>query len=174
MTRIPGLNCKFKLIYFISYRIDSSKKLQVLFLRSNNLSDNDLEHISNSLKTNATIKVIDISSNSNLSGDAIVKMGEILDSNRIIEYFGLAKLNLENHHATPLFNLLGKFAFPADKVQDHLAALKNRDAIIEKNKKQKAAKKPEEPVPVLDNIEQITKKNEQGQTVQEWVTIKNA
>jgi hypothetical protein len=31
-----------------------------------------------------------------------------------------------------------------------LTKLKERDAIIEKNKKLKASKKPEEPVPVLD------------------------
>jgi hypothetical protein len=31
--------------------------------------------------------------------------------------------------------------------------LKDRDALIEKNKKLKAAKKPEDPVPVMDSIE---------------------
>lgn len=103
-------------IFIYMFRIDCAKKLQVLFLRSNNLTNNDLEHISNSLKTNATIKVIDISSNQDLTGDAVIKLGDILDTNRNIEYFGLAKLNLENKHVTPFFNLLGKFAFPADKV----------------------------------------------------------
>ena len=37
----------------------------------------------------------------------------------------------------------------------------------------KASKKAEEPVPQLDNIEQITRKNEEGEEIQEWVTIKN-
>lgn len=74
---------------------------------------------------------------------------------------------------TPLFGLLGRFPFPADKVESHLAQLKARDAIIEKNKKLKSQKKPEEPVPVLDSIEQITKKTIEGEIVQEWVTIKN-
>ena len=32
--------------------------------------------------------------------------------------------------------------------------IKQRDVIIEKNKKLKASKKAEEPVPILDNIEQ--------------------
>jgi len=54
-----------------------------------------------------------------------------------------------------------------------LAELKKRDAIIEKNKKLKASKKPEEPVPQLDNIEQIVRKNEAGDEIHEWVTIKN-
>lgn len=53
----------------------------------------------------------------------------------------------------PLLALLGKFPFPEDQVQNHLTLLKSRDAIIEKNKKLKASKKPEEPVPALDNIE---------------------
>lgn len=38
----------------------------------------------------------------------------------------------------------------------HLAKIKARDQTIEKNKKLKASKKPEEPVPILDNIEQAT------------------
>jgi hypothetical protein len=90
-----------------------------------------------------------------------------------LEYVGLAKLGLENEHVIPLLSEMGKFPFPADDVENHLAELKKRDVIIEKNKKLKASKKPEEPVPVLDNIEQITKKLESGETVQVWVTIKN-
>jgi hypothetical protein len=40
--------------------------------------------------------------------------------------------------------------------------MKARDAILEKNKKLKASKKPEEPVPALDLIEQATYLNSQG------------
>lgn len=40
-----------------------------------------------------------------------------------------------------------------EQVEAHQAKLKARDAIIEKNKKLKASKKPEEPVPALDLIE---------------------
>lgn len=148
--------------------------MQVLFVRACRLSDNDLEAIKNSLKANTSIKVIDISSNTDLSGEAVSKMGEVLDENRTLEYFGLAKLNLENEHVVPLISLIGKFPFPADQVESHLAELKKRDAIVEKNKKLKASKKPEEPVPQLDDIEQISKKNEDGETEQVWVTIKNS
>jgi hypothetical protein len=52
-----------------------------------------------------------------------------------------------------LLQLIGQFPFPADQVDSHLAELKKRDAIVEKNKKLKASKKAEEPVPQLDNIE---------------------
>ena len=40
--------------------------------------------------------------------------------------------------------------------------LKERDAILEKNKKLKASKKPEEPVPLLDTIESKAIKDENG------------
>lgn len=51
--------------------------------------------------------------------------------------------------------------------------MKARDAVIEKNKKLKASKKPEEPVPSLDLIEQATYTNAEGQEVQGWVLLKN-
>ncbi len=66
------------------------------------------------MKNNQTLKVIDISSNTDLSGECVSKLGEILDSNRTVEYFGLAKLGLENEHVLPLLSLLGKFPFPED------------------------------------------------------------
>ncbi len=55
--------------------------------------------------------------------------------------------------AIKLFEQIGRIPFPQDQVEAHQAKMKARDAIIEKNKKQKAAKKPEDPVPSLDMIE---------------------
>lgn len=43
--------------------------------------------------------------------------------------------------------------FPTDQVDAHMNKIKQRDVIIEKNKKLKTSKKPEEPVPILDSIE---------------------
>lgn len=140
------------LTLILFYSIDGCKKLQVLFIRSNMLSDFDLECITKSLKTNTVLKVIDISSNQTLSQSEITKFFDVLQSNRSIEYFGLAKLGLTTQNIQPLFSLIGKFPFPEDQVESHKIALKNRDAIVEKNKKLKASKKPEEPVPVLDEI----------------------
>ena len=45
--------------------------------------------------------------------------------------------------------------------------------MIEKNKKLKASKKPEEPVPLLDMIENTTYTNADGQEVQGYVLLKN-
>ena len=46
--------------------------------------------------------------------------------------------------------------------------MKERDAIIEKNKKLKASKKPEEPVPLLDVIEQKMQKDDNVVEVSHW------
>ena len=125
------------------------------------------------LKANTTIKVLDVSSNPGLGVTSLNAMADILNGNRSIEYFGLSKLNLTTEMVLPLFDLIGRFPFPADEVENHLKELKARDGIVEKNKKLKSQKKPEEPVPQLDDIEAIKRINEQGEEIEEWVTIKN-
>ena len=129
------------------YRIDSCKKLQVLFMRASGLTDADLIHICASLKTNSSIKVLDISSNPNLEGEYLTHICDTMTANRSLEYLGLSKLHLTTELITPIFDMIGRFPFPEDQVENQLAEIKKRDAIIEKNKKLKASKKAEEPVP---------------------------
>ena len=132
-----------------------------------------MEAVSASLKANTCIKVFDISSNQALEADFINGILDAMSVNRSLEYLGLSKLNLTSEMISPFFDIIGRFPFPEDQVENQLAELKKRDAIVEKNKKLKASKKAEEPVPQLDNIEQITRKNEEGEDIQEWVTFKN-
>ena len=88
------------------------------------------------MANNSSIKVIDISSNREFTPSVISSsLTEILSSNRVIEYFGLSKLNLETDDILPLFELFGRFPFPEDQVESHLAELKKKTAIEEKNKK---------------------------------------
>ena len=130
--------------------------------------------ICEAMKSTTTIKVFDISSNQQLSPSATIhSICDMMSVNRSLEYLGLSKLNLDTKSLLPIFDSIGRFPFPEDQVEEHKAALKARDAIVEKNKKLKASKKPEEPVPQLDEITQITRVNEQGDEVQEWVTMKN-
>lgn len=49
----------------------------------------------------------------------------------------------------------------------------DRDVIIEKNKKLKTAKKPEDPVPVLDMLESKVSKDADGIEVTNWFLLKN-
>ena len=67
-----------------------------------------------SLASNATLKVIDVSANSDVSPDCVVKMSMILETNRTVEYFGMAKLGLENEHVSKMLALVGRFPFPED------------------------------------------------------------
>lgn len=76
-----------------------------------------------------------------------------MEMNRTIEYLGLAKSQLVDADIKPLFTNIGRQPFPAEQVDNHLAEIKKRDQIIEKNKKLKSSKKPEEPVPFIDPIE---------------------
>lgn len=76
--------------------------------------------------------------------DSIV---DLMQVNRTLEYLGMSKLNLTTENVIPLFDMIGRFPFPEDQVENQLKELKARDAIIEKNKKLAASKKPQEPVP---------------------------
>jgi len=68
----------------------------------------------------------------------------------MLEYVGMAKNNLETADIIPLIRSFGRYPYPPDQVATYQNKLKERDAIIEKNKKLKASKKPEEAVPVMD------------------------
>lgn len=121
---------------------------------------------------NKTLKVLDISYNP-VSKKCLKSIADAMETNRTLEYLGLAKCNLQAKALVKIINQIGRIPFPSDQAEAHLAKLKARDAIIEKNKKLKASKKPEEPVPILDNIEQQTTINHEGHEVQGWVMLKN-
>jgi hypothetical protein len=67
----------------------------------------------------------------------------------------------------------GRQPFPSDQVVAHQQKIKDRDVTIEKNKKLKTAKKPEDPVPVLDNLESKVTKDAEGMEVTNWFLLKN-
>jgi len=89
-----------------------------------------------------------------------------------LEFLGLAKNNLTTDDITPLLQSFGKVPFPADQVETYQAELKKRDAIIEKNKKLKQSKKPEEPVPILDSLESETGKDADGNEIVNYFLLK--
>jgi hypothetical protein len=121
---------------------------------------------------NKSLKVLDLSYNP-ITGSSIFFLSDMLDVNRNLEYLGLSKCNLQAMQAAKIFDQIGRLPFPQDQVEPHQAKIKARDAVIEKNKKLKASKKPEEPVPLLDMIENTTYTNSEGQEVQGYVLLKN-
>lgn len=145
--------------------IESAKKLQVVFIRACQLTENDLNEMAEAMKANSCVRVFDISSNLTLDPAKTIEcIANMVSGNRSIEYLGLSKLGLETASVKPLFDNIGRFLFEGD-VDERQKDLKARDAIIEKNKKLKASKKPEEPVPQLDDIQQITRVNSGGQEI---------
>ena len=66
----------------------------------------------------------------------------------------------------------GRVPFPADQVEAYQAELKKRDAIIEKNKKLKQQKKPEDPVPIMDSIESEITRDADGNESTNWFLLR--
>lgn len=118
------------------------------------------------------LKVLDLSYNP-ITDKSINEIADMLNVNRNLEYLGLAKCNLQAAQASKVFEQIGKIPFPQDQVDAYQVKIKARDAILEKNKKQKAAKKPEDPVPAMDMIEQSSYTNSEGNEIQGWVLLKN-
>ena len=153
--------------------ISEGKKLQVVFLRASGLRDQDLKHITLALKPdtclsfNRNLKVLDLSYNK-FSGDAILEFQSVFEQNRSLEFLGLAKNGLTTEDILPIFDSFGRVPLPADQVEIYQNELKKRDAIIEKNKKLKQQKKPEEPVPILDLLESETVRDAEGNEQTIW------
>ena len=105
-------SCKFVTIHdeFI-LRLQQNSKLQVLFLRANNITDDDVKQICAVLKPdpanpsafNKPLKVLDLSYNQPLTKDAVAHISDMLEVNRSLEYVGLAKCGLQAVHAAKLF-----------------------------------------------------------------------
>jgi len=157
--------------------ISEGKKLQVVFLRASGLKDIDLHHIMLALKPdtnlpmNRNLKVLDLSYN-NFSGAAIRGFTSVFEQNRSLEFLGLAKNRLSNEDILPLLDCFGRVPFAADQVEVYQTELKKRDAIIEKNKKLKQQKKADEPVPIMDNLENEVIRNDDGTESTHWFLVK--
>jgi Ran GTPase-activating protein (RanGAP) involved in mRNA processing and transport len=132
--------------------LKNSEKLRAIFIRSCHLSDKDISGLTKVLETNQTLKVLDISSNK-VSNACVESFCGLLDKNKTIEFIGLAKSNLSYEDVAPLLDRLGKKPFPGDQVDAHLKKMKDRDAVIEKNKKAKPGA-PKDIVPPIDTIVQ--------------------
>jgi hypothetical protein len=99
-----------------------------------------------------TLKVLDVSYNK-LTAESVKSLAALMDKNKTIEFIGLAKNNLTFEDCLPILEKLGRKPFNAEESEEHLKLMKDRDAIIEKNKKVKPGA-PKDPVPPVDTIEQ--------------------
>lgn len=96
-------------------RIESAKKLQVVFIRACQLTESDLDQMAEALKNNACVRVFDISSNQTLDPAKTVEcIANMVSGNRSVEYLGLSKLAIETANLKPLFDNIGSFPFEGD------------------------------------------------------------
>lgn len=117
--------------------------------------------------------MIDLSHN-NFTGSVVTScLKQVFEQNRNLEYVGLAKNNLTSSDVQPLLKCFGRQPFPAENVPAYQLKIKERDAILEKNKKLKASKKAEEIVPLLDALENKITKDETGAEVTNWFLLVN-
>jgi hypothetical protein len=133
-------------------------------MRGCNLSDRDVQGFCKVLETNRSLRVLDLSYNK-LTPKSIEYLSDLLDHNKTIEFIGLAKNNLSIEHVKPLLDKIGRFEFPAESVDEHNKKIKERDTLIEKNKKVKPGAQ-KEVVPAVDDIEQ-------NEETKEWTIKKN-
>jgi hypothetical protein len=118
-------------------------------------------------ENNRTCKVLDLSYNT-FSGEALSDFVSVFEANRTLEYLGLAKNGFQVADVKPLLDCMGKVEFAPEQVDIHQNKIKERNAIIEKNKKLRSQKKPEEAVPIVDNLEQVQSRDTEGNEISTW------
>lgn len=110
------------------------------------------------------LKYLDLYDNA-LTGECAASIAKLLEENRSIEYLGLSKNNLsEETSLHSLFNSIGNIKLSAEEYQNYKKLEKERDDVLERNKKKKKGA-PDEPVPFLLKIQEI-----EG----EWYYAKNS
>lgn len=132
---------------------EPSKKLQMLTLNSCNLTINAAENLlANIGPDHHELIYIDLQSN-NL-GDGIVKaFASVLDRYDLLEFIGIGNNSLKDLAALEeLLDKVGKRDVGPDFVARYNERVRERNLIMEKNKKLRTLKKPEEHVFYLDTL----------------------
>ncbi len=110
-----------------------------------------MPQICEKLATNTTLKCLDLSMN-HIGGKGIKTLSGALRTNSTLELLGLGSMGLTLEDLQPLLNEFGKVKLSPEEAEALKARIKERDAIVEKNKKFKGKK--EEPVPQVNRLEQ--------------------
>lgn len=91
----------------------------------------------------------------NLTDLVVDKISETLGCYRRLEYIGLGKNRLKSVGSVGrMFERVGRWDLSSSGLEEYEEARGVRDQIVEKNKKLRALKKPEEGVPFLDAVSQ--------------------
>lgn len=129
-------------------------KIESLCLRGNYLGDDAVLLLIDNLKNNNTLKILNLYNNC-ITSKSFTAFCSFLEMNRKLEEVHLGKNFLVDEDIVSLKKILGKFLMSPEEVENYQKKAKERDAIMEKNKKLKNQKKPEEPIPFLEELTQI-------------------
>jgi len=129
-------------------------KIEALCLRGNMLSDEAGIQIMNYLKTNSTIRILNLYKN-NFTSAIVPSFLSCIENNKKLEEINLGANHFVDSDIIGLKDLLGKIYITNEEAENIQKKARDRDMIIEKNKKLKNQKKPEEPLPIVEEITQI-------------------
>lgn len=135
-------------------KLGTSNKLEALCLRGNYLGDESALILFEYLKHNQFLKVLNLFKN-NLSSKSTESLCHMIEINRKIEELHIGGNFFIDDDLSHLKNYVGKIQMTHEEVEVHNKKVKDRDYILEKNKKLKIQKKPEEPVPLVEEATQI-------------------
>jgi hypothetical protein len=144
-------------------KIATSPKIEALCLRGNYLGDENASILFETLKNNQSLRILNLYKN-NLTSKCIQSFCLMIEANKKLEELNIGGNFFTDDDLGLFKNYVGKIPMSTEEVEIHNKKVKERDAIVEKNKKLKIQKKPEEPVPILDEVIQ------QGET---FFTMKN-
>ncbi len=139
-------------------KLSQSHKLEHLSLRANSLGNGNCMSIFENLKTNQNLKVLNLYKN-NLSSTCIPELCGLLEVNRKLEEINLGANFFIDEDLEILKKYIGKTLIAGEILENYHKRLKDKEAIIEKNKKLKSQKKAEEPVPFLEELTIIGDQN---------------
>ncbi len=121
-----------------------------MYLRANGIDDETVAGICEKLARNTTLKCLDLSMNQ-LKSPGIKLLAAAIHSNFTLELLGLGSMGLTIEDLAPLFKEFGKIKLNEEEAKLLKEKMKERDMIVEKNKKSRGKK--EEPVPKVNRME---------------------
>ncbi|CAD8080635.1 unnamed protein product [Paramecium primaurelia] len=127
------------------------QQIEFLTLRSCQLTNQQIQTLTLNVQN---LKCLDLYDN-RLSKEALNLIGKMLGQNSLMEYLGLAKNQIQSFDDLQgITQNIGRFQMSQEEYDEYKTKEKEREAIIERNKKVKK-KGTEEPVPFLEPIQQI-------------------
>lgn len=160
-TFLKGPKSKIKRLFFdwcpelapVAHEIGEFKTLEALILRGCGISDKKLQELLDAVKANGIrLRLLDLYSN-HLTDKAVEYLCDYVQDYKWIDSIGLGMNKIKRLSTfKPLFDRLGVVESSKSEFDQFVYASKQRDTIVQKNQKLKAVKKPEEPLPYLEDV----------------------